>query len=174
RAAVGPRDPRPSAVSPAAPRRAARCAVQHRRLGPGPARRAGRGDGRTSRTPGACGPARPHSQAQDAGGRFTGRRVSMPPRMGDTLPAVRGLGDSLKHELVARVLPTESVLDAGGMWGVHGAYALRAATGGAKRVVIMDSLRTPEFEDWSREVANVSFVQGDLNDPGVFTSFPNV
>jgi hypothetical protein len=94
--------------------------------------------------------------------------------MGNTLQVVRGLGDSFKHELVARVLPTESLLDAGGMWGVHGAYALRAATGGAKRVVIMDTLLTPEFEAWSKEVPNVHFVQGDLNDPGVFTSFPKV
>ena len=94
--------------------------------------------------------------------------------MGNTQQTVRGLGEAFKHELVASVLPTESLLDAGGMWGVHGAYALRAATGGAKRVVIMDTLRTPEFEAWSKEVPNVAFVQGDLNDPGVFTSFPKV
>lgn len=84
------------------------------------------------------------------------------------------LGEPFKHALVDRVLPTASLLDAGGMWGVHGAYAVHAATGGAERVVLLDSLRTPEFDAIAPEVPNLRFVQGDMNDPRVFTSFPRV
>ena len=94
--------------------------------------------------------------------------------MSELLERVRTLGDSFKKDLVDKVLPTESLLDAGGMWGVHGSYALHAATRGAKRVVILDTLRTPEFDLWNPEVPSVQFVQGDMNDPGVFTSFPRV
>jgi hypothetical protein len=87
---------------------------------------------------------------------------------------IRVLGEPFKRELIDRVLPTESLLDAGGMWGVHGAYALHAATHGARRVVVLDTLRTPEFDGWAADMPQVRFVQGDMNDPGVFTSFPRV
>lgn len=90
------------------------------------------------------------------------------------LERVRRLGDDFKRRLIDEVLPMESLLDAGGMWGVHGSYALHAATHGARRVVLLDTLRTPEFEAWSPEVPNLQFVQGDMNDAGVFTSFPRV
>jgi len=90
------------------------------------------------------------------------------------LDRIRTLGDPFKRELIDRVLPTRSLLDAGGMWGVHGSYALHAATHGAERVVLLDTLRTPEFDAWSSHVPNIAFVQGDMNDPGVFTSFPRV
>lgn len=94
--------------------------------------------------------------------------------MSQQLDLVRTFGEPFKKALIDRVLPTASLLDAGGMWGVHGAYALHAATHGAERVVLMDSLRTPEFEEWSKEVPQLEFVQGDMNDPAVFTSFPKV
>ncbi len=94
--------------------------------------------------------------------------------MSELLDRIRVLGDPFKRDLIDMVLPTASLLDAGGMWGVHGSYALHAATHGAGRVVLLDTLRTPEFEAWSPEVGNLQFVHGDMNDPGVFTSFPRV
>ena len=94
--------------------------------------------------------------------------------MSALLERIRVLGDPFKRELIDRVLPTESLLDAGGMWGVHGSYALHAATHGARRVVLLDTLRTAEFADWAPEVPSIEFVQGDMNDAGVFTSFPRV
>jgi hypothetical protein len=94
--------------------------------------------------------------------------------MSELLERIRVLGDPFKRDLIDRVLPTKSLLDAGGMWGVHGSYALHAASHGAECVVLVDTLRTPEFDAWSAEVPNIRFIQGDLNDPGVFTSFPRV
>jgi hypothetical protein len=87
---------------------------------------------------------------------------------------VRSLGEPFKKELIDRVLPTSSLLDAGGMWGVHGAYALHASLRGTPRVVVMDTLKTPEFAAWSAKTPGVEFVQGDMNDPGVFGSFARV
>lgn len=94
--------------------------------------------------------------------------------MTELIDRIRVLGEPWKRELIDRVLPTNSLLDAGGMWGVHGSYALHAATHGARQVVLLDTLRTPEFDAWSPSVPNLRFVQGDMNDPGVFTSFPRV
>ncbi len=94
--------------------------------------------------------------------------------MSPLLDRVRTLGDAFKRDLVDRLLPTKSLLDAGGMWGVHGAYSLHAASRRAERVFLLDTLKTPEFEQWSAEVPNVEFVQGDMNDPGLLLALPRV
>jgi hypothetical protein len=95
--------------------------------------------------------------------------------MTDVLERIRVLGEPFKRSLIDRVLPTRSLLDAGGMWGVHGAYALHAATHGAERVVLLDTLRTAEFDAWRVELpGKVDFVEGDLNDPGTWLLVPEV
>lgn len=57
---------------------------------------------------------------------------------------------------------------------MHGSCALHAATHGAERLVLLDTQKTPEFEEWNQEVSNVHFVQEDMNDPGVFRTCPRV
>lgn len=71
-----------------------------------------------------------------------------------------------REDVVRRLAPGKSFLDAGCMWNVHGRIAFEAEEAGATAVTGLDvAAPTPEYEDeHARRRSAVRFVQGDIHD----------
>ncbi len=73
----------------------------------------------------------------------------------------------VRHRFVDEHAPGRTFADVGGMWGVDGEIALRAARIGAAKVTLFDGGEpTPVFlERRERQGSEIRCVQGDLEDP---------
>src|SRR3954452_4637532 len=74
-----------------------------------------------------------------------------------------------REPLVREHAPGRSFLDVGCMWSVHGRICFVAEEAGATQTTGLDLMGpTPQFEaERERRQSSVTFVQGDVHEPGV-------
>lgn len=71
----------------------------------------------------------------------------------------------LKLAMLDAAMPAKSAMVFGDVWGVYGAYSQRCLDLGCEDVYLVDSLRTPEFEQRLREQPHLHYIFGDFSNP---------
>jgi len=71
----------------------------------------------------------------------------------------------LKRVILEKAMPAESAVVFGDIYKVHGLYAKTCLDLGCKRVLLIDSLETPEWLKLRLEHAKIDFYKGDFSNP---------
>jgi hypothetical protein len=76
-----------------------------------------------------------------------------------------------KLAMLERCLPAASAVVFGDMWGVDGGYTVECAERGCERVLLVDSLETPAWQEQRLAHPEIDFLKGDFSNPLFMSSF---
>jgi hypothetical protein len=78
---------------------------------------------------------------------------------------------AFKLSLLARCLPASSAVVFGDVWRVDGGYTVACADGGCERVLLVDGLETPAWQEERLRRPYIDFMKGDFSNPLFMASF---
>lgn len=76
-----------------------------------------------------------------------------------------------KLSMLDRCMPASSAVVFGDIWGVDGGYTVQCAERGCERVLLVDSLETPAWQEERLRHPRVDFYKGDFSSPLFMSSF---
>jgi hypothetical protein len=76
-----------------------------------------------------------------------------------------------KLSVLDRSLPASSAIVFGDIWGVDGGYSVECAERGCDRVLLVDSLETPAWQEERLRRPQIDFLKGDFSNPLFMRSF---
>jgi hypothetical protein len=76
-----------------------------------------------------------------------------------------------KLSMLDRALPAESAVVFGDVWRVDGGYTVACAERGCKRVLLVDGLETPAWQEERLRRPEIDFFKGDFSNPLFMRSF---
>ena len=76
-----------------------------------------------------------------------------------------------KLSVLDRCLPATGAVVFGDIWGVDGGYSVECAERGCDRVLLIDSLETPAWQEERLRHPQIDFLKGDFSNPLFMRSF---
>jgi hypothetical protein len=78
---------------------------------------------------------------------------------------------AFKLSMLERCLPAESAVVFGDVWRVDGGYTVACAERGCQRVLLVDSLETPAWQEERLRHPQLDYMKGDFSNPLFMSSF---
>jgi hypothetical protein len=78
---------------------------------------------------------------------------------------------AFKLAMLDRALPAESAVVFGDVWRVDGGYTVACADRGCQRVLLVDGLETPAWQQERLQRPQIDFLKGDFSNPLFMASF---
>jgi hypothetical protein len=76
-----------------------------------------------------------------------------------------------KLSILDRCLPADSAVVFGDMWRVDGGYTVECSERGCERVLLVDTLETPAWQEERLRRPQIDFLKGDFSNPVFMNSF---
>jgi hypothetical protein len=76
-----------------------------------------------------------------------------------------------KLAMLERCLPAAGAVVFGDMWGVDGGYSVECTERGCERVLLVDTLETPAWQEERLRHPQIDFFKGDFSNPLFMSSF---